>query len=173
MMKPSPLNGPERDDLVAYLDGELSEERSRAIEARLNVDPAARAEAEALRRTWDLLDYLPRPEPSSSFTHRTLERLAPVTGRQPAVGRWPMWKRGLFGAGWAAALVVAAVGGSTAFFLAVPPAPRPPGEAELVRDLMLIENKRLYDVVEDVDYLRDLDQVDLFAEETRSSLGGG
>ena len=41
-----------------------------------------------------------------------------------------------------------------------------PGEKELVRDLRLIENKRFYDLVDDIDFLRQLDQPDLFGEET-------
>ena len=65
------LNDEERDELVAYLDGELDEQAARDVEARLGRDPRAKAEAEALRRTWNLLDYLPRPEPSGDFTHRT------------------------------------------------------------------------------------------------------
>ena len=101
----------DRDDLVAYLDGELDEERSRALEARLSLDPAARAEAESLRKTWELLDYLPRAEPSASFTNRTLEKLAVqhTTAVQPGrLRRWPRW---LAGMAWAAGIVVAAAGG--------------------------------------------------------------
>ena len=70
------LNEEDRANLVAYLDGELDEHAARDLEARLANDPRARAEAETLRRTWELLDYLPRAEASGSFTHRTLERLA-------------------------------------------------------------------------------------------------
>src|SRR5262249_41070651 len=67
------LTDEDRANLVAYLDGELDAEAAQALEAKLSVDPTARAEADALKRTWELLDYLPRPEPSPSFTHRTLE----------------------------------------------------------------------------------------------------
>ena len=40
-----------------------------------------------------------------------------------------------------------------------------PGEAELTRDLRVIENKRYYDLVDDLDFLRQLDHPDLFGEE--------
>ena len=86
MTKPNPLNEQEKADLVAFLDGELNGEAAHALEAKLSLDPAARAEAESLKRTWGLLDYLPKPEPSPNFTHRTLEKMAPIpTGDQYAV----------------------------------------------------------------------------------------
>jgi anti-sigma factor RsiW len=160
MSDPSPFNEQERADLVAWLDGELSEEAARALEAKLSLNPAARAEADALRKTWELLDYLPRPEPSPSFTNRTLSRLAPAGPRRTA---WQRWRRPVLGAGWAAALALAAVAGYAGYNRLVPP--REPGERELVRDLRIIENKRYYDLVEDIDFLRGLDQPDLFGDD--------
>jgi anti-sigma factor RsiW len=162
MSNSSPLNEQERADLVAWLDGELKEEEARALEAKLSLNPAARAEADALRKAWELLDYLPRPGPSASFTNRTLSRLAPApAGPRPA--GWRRWRRPVLGAGWAAALVLAAVAGYAGYNRLVPP--REPGERELVRDLRLIENKRSYDLVEDIDFLRGLDQPDLFGDD--------
>jgi anti-sigma factor RsiW len=158
------LNEQEQDDLVAYLDGELTGEAARALEAKLSLNPRARAEADALRRTWDLLDYLPRPEPSPGFTHRTLSRAAPVvTGKRPAV---PGRRRILPGVGWAAALVLAALTGYAGVGLL---RPHRPGEQELVRDLRVIENKPYYDLVGDMDFLRELDQPDLFGDEAAGS----
>ncbi|MBN9121266.1 MAG: hypothetical protein J0I06_19295 [Planctomycetes bacterium] len=78
-------------ELVAYLDGELDPAAARRVEARLAKDPAARARAAELKRSFDLLDYLPRPEPSPTFTTRTLDKLPAVkpsaarpTGSGPA-----------------------------------------------------------------------------------------
>ncbi len=65
-------------ELVAYLDGELDPVAARKVEARLASDPVARAKAAELKKTFDLLDYLPRPEPSPTFTTRTLDRLPAV-----------------------------------------------------------------------------------------------
>ncbi|MGL4555560.1 MAG: anti-sigma factor family protein, partial [Gemmataceae bacterium] len=56
---PVPLTARERADLVAYLDGELSGEAAESMEAKLNLDPRMRAEAESLKKAWDLLDFLP------------------------------------------------------------------------------------------------------------------
>src|SRR5262245_5206366 len=87
----APPADPFEAELVAYLDGELDPAAARRIEARLAADPEARAKAAALKKTFDLLDYLPRPEPSPTFTTRTLERLpavrsgaAPVPPARPA-----------------------------------------------------------------------------------------
>jgi ferric-dicitrate binding protein FerR (iron transport regulator) len=160
MTEPSPHNEPEQADLVAYLDGELTGEAARALEARLSLDPAARAEAEALRRTWALLDYLPQPQPSPSFTHRTLERLAPVhTGERR---RGQRWRSGCLGLGWAAALLLAGWAGYAGYNWFVP---RQPGDKELIDDLRLIENKRYYDLVEDLDFWRRLDTPELFGDD--------
>jgi anti-sigma factor RsiW len=160
MAKPSALTEQERADLVAYLDGELGGEAARALEAKLSLEPEARAEAEALRRTWELLDYLPRPEPSTDLTHRTLSRLDPLRVRERKPAR--LRRRALWGLGWAAAAVLAALGGYAGYQRLVP---REPGERELVRDLRVIENKRFYDLVEDLDFLPRLDQPDLFGDE--------
>jgi len=65
-------------ELVAYLDGELDEATARQVEARLARDPAARSRAAELKKSFDLLDYLPRPEPSPTFTTRTLDKLPAV-----------------------------------------------------------------------------------------------
>ena len=167
MTKPNSLNEQERADLVAYLDGELKGEAARSLEAKLSLDPAARAEAESLKRTWGLLDYLPKPEPSPNFTHRTLEKMAPirVTDSMRLARSWrrPLW----IGAGWAASLLVAAVIG---YFCSGWTASRgDTTERDLVRDLGVIENKRFYDHLDDLDFLKALDQPDLFGDDASSS----
>ncbi|MDY3553722.1 hypothetical protein R5W24_002835 [Gemmata sp. JC717] len=81
-----PDDGPPPDpfeaDLVAYLDGELDPAAARRVEDRLAEDPAARARAAELKKSFDLLDYLPTAGPSPNFTTRTLEKLPAV--RPPA-----------------------------------------------------------------------------------------
>src|SRR6266545_3727421 len=105
------LSDEERADLVAYLDGELDEQAAQALEARLGNDPRARAEAETPRRTWELLDYLPRTEASTSFTHRTLERLAVQTSSQPVMLPASRWPGRLLALGWVAAVLLAVAAG--------------------------------------------------------------
>jgi anti-sigma factor RsiW len=172
MTKPSTLTEKEKADLVAYLDGELPDEAARAMEAKISLNSEARAEAESLRRAWDLLEYLPRPEPSPTFTSRTLSKVTPV-GNDRWIGspwayvqqRWEAlearWRLAVLGAGWAVVLLLAFFGGRRAFNWA---APRKPGEKEMVRDLRLIKNKPFYDLVGDVETLNKLDHPDLFGE---------
>jgi anti-sigma factor RsiW len=66
------LTPAERADLVAYLDGELDEAQSRAIATKLTHSLTARREIEALEKTWELLEYLPRAQAPEDFTSRTL-----------------------------------------------------------------------------------------------------
>ena len=155
-----PLTEQEKADLVAYLDGELGGEAARSLEAKISLDPVARAEAETLKRTWDLLDYLPKPEPSPSFTNRTLEKLAPVRAKAAAARKPQPW---LVGAGWAAAVLAAVAAGYAGVGLVVKPPANP--DQDLTRDLRVIENKRYYDRVDDLDYLKQLDQSDLFGDD--------
>src|SRR5437660_12588662 len=116
------LSDEDRANLVAFLDGELDERTAHALETKLHTDPQARAEAEALRRTWGLLDYLPRPEPSPSFTNRTLER---VSAMRPALQTLrmprPAWRRWAVGLLWAAAVLVAASGSFAAVYFLTRP----------------------------------------------------
>lgn len=81
----APPADPFEGELVAYLDGELDVAAARKVEARLATDPQARSRATALKKTFELLDYLPKPEPSAAFTSRTLDKipaLQPVTPQQ-------------------------------------------------------------------------------------------
>jgi anti-sigma factor RsiW len=166
MSNPSRLTEKEHADLVAFLDGELTAEDARAMEAKLHLNPALRAEAEALKRTWDMLDFLPRPEPSPNFTNQTLSKLNPI--RKADADRTTPWRRlnwrtSLLAAGWAAALVFSVLAGYQGYQRL---AAHEPGDAELVRDLRLIENKRYYDLIQNVEFLDRLDQPDLFGDDS-------
>jgi anti-sigma factor RsiW len=154
-----PLNDDERNDLVAYLDGQLEDAKARQMAARLSLDAKARAEADALGRVWDLLDYLPRAEPSPSFTHRTLERVSVLRPSQVVRRR----RRWVVPVAWAAGVLLAAAAGfaGVAFLI-----PRDRTDEALARDLRVIENKRLYDPVDDMEFLWDLSRPDLFGDDT-------
>jgi anti-sigma factor RsiW len=161
------LNDEDRAELVAYLDGELSEKASQAFEARLSRDAELRTEADVLKRTWDMLDFLPRAEPSASFTHETLERLAVQNTGGPGGTRLRLWKWAGY-SGWAAAVLVAVGAGLFAaqfFGPAVHPVSQSPEgqpvdvEILIIRDLDVIRNKRLYDNAEDINFVRSLPEV--------------
>lgn len=153
---PPPADPPDAD-LIAYLDGELDDESARAVEDRLAADPAARTKADEYRKTFDLLDYLPKPEPSATFASRTLTRLNPVAapsaGQTPsATTRTPVSVRG-----WVAAAVVAGLVGYT-----VPAVLRPQPAEPTAEDFKLMARLPYYIGVDDLGFLRDLDRSDLF-----------
>ena len=167
----SSLSDEDRANLTAYLDGELDEETALTLEAKLNRDPAARAEVDALRRAWGMLDYLPRPEPSPTFTHRTLERLSleqrPSTSRSQPVRRRGPW---LARVGWAAAvLATLGAGVGVGHLLGRYAGDQPPDQDEaMIRHLRVAEKWRYYEAVVDPEYLRGLDTSDLFGEDAGS-----
>jgi hypothetical protein len=69
------LTPDERADLVAYVDGELPETHSRAISTKLTHSATARREVEMLQKTWEMLDYLPRPEVTQEFSEKTVSHI--------------------------------------------------------------------------------------------------
>jgi negative regulator of sigma E activity len=102
------LNDQEREALSAYLDQELDAASSDAVTDALARRPEVRREADSLRKTWELLDYLPRPTAPPSFTEHTMTRLESTRGillRQGA-----RWRRFAI-IGWVACVIIAAVFG--------------------------------------------------------------
>jgi len=161
----STLNERDRENLVAYLDGELDEETAQALEAKINLDSEARAEVDTLRHTWDMLDYLPRPAASASFTGRTMQRLS-LEGRAIQTGRMPLsatpWKRKV---AWAAAILIAAGLGFGGGYYLASRSNDTDIEETLVRHLRAVDKLAQYQHVDDLDFLRALDHPDLFGEE--------
>ncbi|MGE3804327.1 MAG: anti-sigma factor [Gemmataceae bacterium] len=162
-----PLNEKDREELVAYLDGELDEKTARDVEARLSLDPAARREVESLKKTWEFLDYLPRPQPSPDFTQRTLQKMAPQPTMMVRKGR-PWLGR----IGWAAAVLLAGFLGfaGTRHYLQQGHVPK--SEDRLVRDLHVVDQLRNHEHVDDIDFLHKLanpNDPDLFGEDNSGS----
>jgi anti-sigma factor RsiW len=148
------LSEQEVEDLVAYLDGELDDAEAQKVEARLNVDQAARQETEALQQAWELLDHLPRAE--AVQVRANTERM------QARRQFWTRWWPRVVGAGWAAGLFLAFAAGFLAYRNLHSPEP---SDYELARELRVIENRRLYELVGDLEFLRQLDTPKLFGEE--------
>ena len=55
------FDSPPDDDLIAYLDGELSAEASDEIERRLSEDANLRRRLQLHQAAWDLLEEVPAP----------------------------------------------------------------------------------------------------------------
>jgi anti-sigma factor RsiW len=154
----------DRETLTAYLDGELDAEAEQVIEARLSQEPALRAELDALKQTWGLLDYLPGAVPSDNFTHRTLDRLSLERSSTQSLKfkrGWPLGRRAL----WAAAAAVALGVGIAASASYRKYAIKPAGPDEpIVRHLRLLERLPAYETIDDLDFLKALDDPDLFGD---------
>ena len=180
--KPEPDDGDPRDDptaeLVAYLDGELDPKAAEALATRLSLDPKLRAEADALQRAWDILDVLPRPQPSAAFASRTLSQVVPVPGggsgtqllvpSGPMAATLPLVPVRRSGAGFwlgSAVLILAAGVGGYFGHRALAPPPTPVAVDPPLEDVPLMKNLRLYRHVDDMEYLRKLDSPELFGEE--------
>jgi anti-sigma factor RsiW len=155
------------EELVAYLDGELDPAAAEAMATRLSLDPRLRAEADALQRAWDILDVLPRPQPSAAFLTRTVSQVIPTAAGATAVlptlppvpgGR----SSGLFWGVSVILILVAGLGGYVGRALLVP---RGQEYEQITRDASLLHNLRLYRTVEDLDYARQLDDPMLFGDD--------
>ena len=75
MEKTLRLSADQREDLVAYLDGELPDGKAQQIDQVLARSEVAWHEVEALARTWEMLDVLPTPKAPPEFTARTMTTL--------------------------------------------------------------------------------------------------
>jgi len=164
------------EELVAYLDGELDPKASEAFATRLSLDPKLRAEADAFQRAWDILDVLPRPQPSANFATRTLSQAIPVPAasgtqvvpypgqafpsaslpaQRPGPGFWLT----------SAVIIFAAAVGGYLGHRALAPTPKSALPDPPLEDVTLMKNLRLYRNVDDMDYLKKLDMPELFGEE--------
>jgi hypothetical protein len=165
MKSQSRLTEDERADLVAYLDGELDETEAQSLEGKLTRSLSARKEVEALRKTWDLLDFLPRAEAPAEFASQTVTRLQSQElaaellvdrARRIAVAA-------VQGLGSLIAVAAAAVAGFVLVRFVVPDPTR-----DLMRDLHIVENIEAYQQVPDFKFLQELAQLGAFSD---SALG--
>ena len=147
------LTPAERANLVAYLDGELGELDSRAIKTKLSHSPTARREVEALEKTWELLEYLPRPQVSDDFAARTLtgaRQLSAEGGRIEQVARRVARRVAWLATGTVASLLAFLLG----FLLTHWVWPNP--TARLARELPLAEHLDEYREVGSFNFLQQL-----------------
>ncbi len=156
-------SSPKRDlideELVAYLDGELSPEQSQQVETRLGVDPDYRQRLRQLEHTWELLDELPPTDPTASFTRSTMEMAVSCATKDHNQRRrnfftFPLRFVVMVGL---PLILAGATYGLTQWFQAVP-------YAELLKDLPVIENVDVYTKAERIEFLEMLRQEGLFVE---------
>jgi hypothetical protein len=169
------------EDLVAYLDGELDATASQGVESRLAQDAQTRQKAQDYQKTYDLLDYLPKPEPSPNFASRTLTRIdapaaskaaiptAPTTGTAfnfsnassiavPSLPASKPWGLGT----WAVLAAFALAVGYLAHLLAKPHLNAKP--VQPLQQVRLLERLPLFAGVDDLNFARQLYEQELFID---------
>lgn len=148
----------------SYLDGELTEEEAREFEAKLASSPADRADFLAMKEAWAMLDYLPKPDVTMSFTEKTMEKMQALSSPTVAIKDYSFEIRALMVAALLLVLFAGGVGvGSLSF-------KENNTDKELIKNLRLYENKNLYEQIENIEFLKKLDAPDLFGQEATSGL---
>lgn len=160
MEESTPITPNLRENLVAYLDGELDDSEALEVERTLTESAEIRQEVEALARTWELLEQLPRVRASSEFTERTMASIqaaSAVEETQPLLS--PVVKRRIGLVSLLGGLIVCAVSGFLFANRAIPEQTE-----TLLRDLPVIEQLELYEEVGDARFLLELEKLGPLSE---------
>ena len=82
------------ENLVAYLDGELTDEQAHAVQLAIAQDPQLRQRVDALQHTWQMLGSLPEAKATGAFTQQTMETVQLASQTQPQLqSGWPnQWR---------------------------------------------------------------------------------
>jgi anti-sigma factor RsiW len=160
--KPDPIAN---EGLVAYLDGELSAEERQCIEQRLANDPDCQRQLNALQKSWDLLDVLPRATADHELMQTTIAMVARQVQEETAksspagskVSRSFPWK--------GVAIVTTALIG-----FAIVDIPMRMLRHRNLRDLPIAQNLELYHYADDIEFLDLLQREGMFAEEESNDL---
>lgn len=141
------------EELVAYLDGELSASESESVELRIGQDHHARSELQRFDRVWNALDHLPPVTVSDGFTRTTIEMAAVEAKKELAhethmlpVKRRQRWLK------WTALVAAAVVSGFAALAMLLPNPNR-----DLYINLPVVMQLDAYSEVRDAEFLRLLD----------------
>ncbi len=148
-----------REELAAFIAGELAPARAAVWEYRLASEPSLRAELTALRQTWETLDFLEMPSPSPQFAERTTQLATsalplmfvaesePISNGGAASRPAP---RGWTALAWGVAFVAAVFVGNAAIGHV------PDRRAEFLRALPVVERFDEYRAVPSFEFLRQL-----------------
>jgi hypothetical protein len=154
-----PLHDPRKQsDLVAFLDGELSEGETGNVARLMADDETVQREVEGLERSWALLDLLPPPTQSQELAGQTLLRIrADLLQREVQRRRYTAAvQSGVRLAGWLAGLTaVSLLGFLVAWHV------WPDSSKKLLADLPLIENLATYQDAGDIEFMRTIAESDL------------
>ena len=159
MEKTVRLNAEQREDLVAYLDGELPDEQVQQIDRIIAGSEVARHEVEALARTWEMLDVLPPTPASEDFASKTMTNLKVMETPLRLTDQWwySHFRRIWVVLGWITSLVLC---GWLGYMVTRHWIPNP--NEEILRDLPVIENLDQYQEVREIEFLNELKKSSLF-----------
>ncbi|WP_437192125.1 anti-sigma factor family protein [Planctomicrobium sp. SH527] len=153
MGKLTRLSTEDRENLAAYLDGELDENSTRRIESVLTSSEVARNEVDVLAQTYDMLDLLPRPRAAGDFTEKTLATAKLTEYRKPLTQH--QWfrsaRKGAIFAGWGLALLTAGVVGYSLAFRWIPRQ-----DDFLLQQLPLIQKLDVYVETGNIEFVKEL-----------------
>jgi len=157
------LSAEQREDLVAYLDGELDQSNLETVESVLTENQVARHDLNQFSRTYELLNLLPRVAPQTDLTRRTLDRIEvreSQVWKKPGVSVSGI-RRYFLAAIWLALLTAAGIAGYQSSVKLIPD----PSDL-LLKDLPVIQKLDRYSTVKDLEYLRELHRSKLFGTES-------
>ena len=150
-----------REDLVAYLDGEMDAAAASRVEERLQHDDRLRDELHRLQRAWDMLGTLPRTEANPSLTRSTVEMLALEQEGDLVLRAGTHTRRRRLA--WGAAAAILFVAGFLGALVAAAMWPDP--ERPLLHDLSVVQQLDPYQQAGSVEFLRALRQRGLFVHD--------
>jgi hypothetical protein len=161
-MASEPVQPENDEDLVAYLDGELVGDAATQVDEQLARSPLLRQQAEQYRKTFDLLDHLPMPEPSPNFASRTLTQLQPNLSQQRAnTLRSRNWPKYLLLAG--LLMLALALGAAIPFATATPDNRK---NDDSLDDTPVVEALPIYFAVDNLEFAKTLNSAKVFLEVT-------
>lgn len=158
------LKPEQRENLVAYLDGELTPEEAGEIDQALIDSPVARNEVEMLTRTWEMLELLPNQTASEEFTQTTMQTVRLSEESAPAASisdYYPQIRMGLMALTWLVCVTLASWAG---FMISNEWTPNP--TEQLIDDLPVIQNYEIYRTLE----VEDADKIDFLKGLERKGL---
>jgi hypothetical protein len=142
------------EELVAYLDGELSQEESRRVEERLASDADYRQQLRDLDQAWEALDALPATKVDDNFARTTIEMVTLAAQRDIDQGSAQAATAKRKRTAWWLAAGAALAGVAFAATLKFLPNPND----DLVANLPVIQQFDVLNRIENAEFLRTLAQ---------------
>ena len=161
MSKIKRLSPEDRENLVAYLDGELDDQSTQRVDSILSESQVARHEVEMLTRTWEMLDLIPQEKAPDTFTQTTLQTVRLADAKKPGFDSdqlVPYVRMALGIIVWLSGTTLAAWAG-----FSITRAWTPNPAEELIQDYPVVKNLHIYQKLdledaESIEFLERLEQ---------------